>query len=212
MESIGRTRDFFLVREAQSGNHAAFEQLVQAHNQAVLRLAFRITGSQSDVQDIYQEAFLRVHRKIGSFRFESSFSTWIHRIVTNVCLDHLRKNRKRTENTAIEVSAEGGEYDLLNQVSDDRPANNPERQLFRREMRGHILCALQRLTALERQVFELKHFHGLKVRAVSEFLHTSEESTKATLHRATRKLRLQLAAYPAKGRSSRRARAVKSAV
>jgi RNA polymerase sigma-70 factor (ECF subfamily) len=112
----------------------------------------------------------------------------------------------------FEMSAKGEEYDLLNQVSDDRPANNPERKLFRRELRAHVLCALQRLTARERHVLELKHFQGLKMRAVSEILHTWEESTKATLHRTTRKLRFQLTAYPAKGRSSRCGRAVKSAV
>jgi RNA polymerase sigma-70 factor (ECF subfamily) len=149
MESTSCIQDCFLVREVQSGNQAAFEQLVHAHDQAVLRVALRITGSQSDAQDIYQETFLKVYRKLGGFRFECSFSTWIYRIVTNLCLDHLRKNRNRRPNSAIEVNADGEEYDLLNQFADDRPTNNPERQLLSRELSAHILCALGRLTPRE---------------------------------------------------------------
>jgi RNA polymerase sigma-70 factor (ECF subfamily) len=202
MESIGCIQDSFLVREAQGGNRAAFEQLVHAHDQAVLRLAIRLTGSHSDAQEIYQEAFLKVYTKLGAFRHECSFSTWIYRIVTNVCLDHLRKNRNHRGHSALEMNVEGEEYDVLNQVSDDRPANNPEQQLFRRELRAHILCALQRLTPRERIVFELNHFQGLNLRTVSEILNTSEGSIKSSLFRATRKLRFQLAVYT-KGRNLR---------
>lgn len=193
MESIGTIDHCFLVREAQGGNQAAFEKLVQAHDQAVLRLAIRITGSPADAQDIYQEAFLKVYRKLEGFRFECSISTWIYRIVTNVSLDHLRRCRNRKENSAEDVNAEGERYDFLNQVSDDRPASNPEQQLFRRELREEIACALQRLTPRERTVFELKHFRGMKLRAVSEMLNTSEGSIKTILFRATKKLRIQLA-------------------
>jgi RNA polymerase sigma-70 factor, ECF subfamily len=193
MESTGCIRDCFLVREVQSGNQAAFEQLVHAHDHAVLRLAFRITGSETDAQDIYQETFLKIYEKLSSFRFESCFSTWIYRIVTNLCLDHLRKNRNRRETSAIKVNAEGEEYDLLNQLSDHSAANNPEQHLLSRELSVRILCALQGLTPRERMIFELKHFQGLKLRTVSEILNSSEGSIKTTLFRATQKLRFQLA-------------------
>ena len=121
MENKSCSQDCFLVREAQRGNHAAFAQLVHAHDEAVLKLALRITGSESDAQDIYQEAFLKIYRKLDGFRFQCSISTWIYRVVTNVCLDHLRRNRKRKESSAIQVGAEGEAYDLLTDVSDDRP-------------------------------------------------------------------------------------------
>jgi RNA polymerase sigma-70 factor (ECF subfamily) len=193
VESIDCIQDSFLVREAQRGNHAAFEQLVYAHDRAVLRLAIRITGSHSDAQDIYQEAFLKGYTKLGGFRFECSFSTWIYRIVANLCLDHLRKNRNRRGHTPIEVNVENEEYDSLNQVSDDRLTNDPQQQLLRRELRAQILHALQSLTPRERMVFELMHFQGLKLRTVSEILDTSEESIKNGLFRATQKLRFRLA-------------------
>ena len=195
MEAARRIYDWSLVREAQSGSHAAFTQLVQVHNQGVLRLALRITGSLSDAQDIYQEVFLKAFKNLDRFRFECSFSTWIFRIAANTSLDHLRKNKKRKENDATRVNFEGEDYDLLNQVSDDRPACNPEKELLRSELGANIFCALRRLTPHERKVFELKHFHGLKMRAISETLNTSEGSVKTCLVRATRKLRSQLAQH-----------------
>src|SRR5580692_7454261 len=122
MENIGYVQDGSLVREAQRGNPAAFAELVHTYDRTVLRLAFRLTGSQSDAQDIHQEAFLKVYKKLDGFRFECSFYTWIYRIVTNVCLDHLRKNRNRKESSAVKVKADGEEFDLLNQILEDRTA------------------------------------------------------------------------------------------
>ena len=75
MESIGYFQDGSLVRRAQSGNQAAFAQLVHTYDQTVLRLALRLTGSESDAQDIHQEAFLKVYKKLDGFRFECSFAT-----------------------------------------------------------------------------------------------------------------------------------------
>ena len=80
MESVGYIQDCFLVREVQCGNQAAFEQLVHAHDQAVLKLALRSTGSESDAQEIHQEAFLKVFSMLAGFRFECSLSSWIYRV------------------------------------------------------------------------------------------------------------------------------------
>jgi RNA polymerase sigma-70 factor, ECF subfamily len=194
MESIGNTQDCFLVRAAQGGNQAAFERLVRAHDQAVLGLALRLTGSESDAQDIHQEAFLKAYNNLGDFRFECSFSTWIYRIVTNVCLDHLRRKQSLKRNRATEV-----DVDL---VSDDRPVNNPEQELLRQELSEHIVRALRRLTPRERMIFELKHFQGMKLRAVSGILNSSEGSVKTSFFRATKKLRLELARYTKRNQSS----------
>ncbi len=203
MESRGCYRDYSLVREAQGGNRAAFAQLVHTHDEAVLKLALRISGSESDAQAIYQEAFLRIYKNLDCFRFQCSIPTWIYRIVTNVCLDHLRKDRNRKESSTIQVNGEREEYDLLTQISEDRPAHNPERQLLGCELSKRISCALQRLTPRERVVFDFKHFQGMKLRAIAEILNTSEESVKTSLVRATQKLRLQLDGYTKPQKSSR---------
>jgi RNA polymerase sigma-70 factor, ECF subfamily len=192
-QGLSRVDDTMLVREAQRGNRAAFEELVRHYDQAVLRLALHLTGSEQDAQDIYQDAFLKAYKSVGNFRFECSFYTWIYRIVTNLCLDHLRKRQVRKEDAPVAVDSEGEEYDVLGQVPDARAAANPERDLMRRELGGRIQRALDRLTPRERMVFELKHYHGLKLRTVGEILNTTEETAKNTLFRATQKLRGSLA-------------------
>ena len=191
--SLGRIDDTLLVREAQRGNRAAFEELVRHYDQAVLRLAMHLTGSEHEAQDIYQEAFLKAYKSVANFRFECSFYTWIYRIVTNLCLDHLRKKQVRKEEAPVATDSTGEQYDVLEQVPDGRAGANPERDLMRRELAGRIGRALEKLTPRERMVFELRHYHGLKLRTVGEVLNTTEETAKNTLFRATQKLRGALA-------------------
>ena len=193
-EAWGRATETELIREAQKGSRTAFEALVRQYDQPVLRLALRLTGSEQDAQDIHQEAFLKAYRYLANFRFECSFYTWIYRIVTNLCLDHLRRRKSRREDQSIMVDSSGGEMDLLGNISDDRSMANPERELERKLLGERIQEALGRLTPRERMVFELKHYQGLRLRTIGEMLNTTEETAKNTLFRATRKLRTTLAA------------------
>ena len=182
-----------LIREAQAGNRTAFDALVRQYDQAVLRLAMHLTGSEQDAQDIQQEAFLKAYRYLGNFRFECSFYTWIYRIVTNLCLDHLRRRKSRREDQAVVIDSSGEEMDLLTNVSDERAGANPSRELDRKYLGQRILMALDELTPRERMVFELKHYQGLRLRTIGEMLNTTEETAKNTLFRATKKLRAKLA-------------------
>lgn len=182
-----------LVREAQQGNAAAFEELVRSYDQPVLRLALRITGSESDAQDVYQDTFLRAYQSLSGFRFECSFYTWIHRIATNVCLDYLRRRQKQQRNVSVVVSPDGEETEIVEFLPDGHPASDPERCLRRQELRRLIISALRQLSPRERMVFELKHYQNLRLRTVADMLNTSEGTIKNTLFRATHKLRLSLA-------------------
>lgn len=188
-----RVDDSALIREAQQGNTSAFEELVRQYDRAVLRLAIHLTGSPEDGQDIYQEAFLRAYINLARFRFECSFYTWIYRIVTNLCLDHLRKKHSRGRDLTTTLSADGEEEQALDHVADRAPAASPERNLASLELRQTIIGALGRLSPRERMVFELKHYHGLRLRTVAGILNTTEGTIKNTLFRATHKLRMQLA-------------------
>jgi RNA polymerase sigma-70 factor, ECF subfamily len=182
-----------LVRNAQAGDRLAFEELVHRYDREVLRLALNLVHRAEDARDIYQESFLRVYRNLHRFRFECSFYTWLYRVVTNVALDHLRRRTSRKEDQApVPEEAEGGTRDFFDRQPELRAASNPEKRLLGQELGEHIQVALTRLSPRERMVFELKHYQGLKLRAIGDMLGTSEETVKNSLFRATRKLRASL--------------------
>jgi RNA polymerase sigma-70 factor (ECF subfamily) len=185
------SQDAALIRAAQQGDHQAFEQLVRLYDQSVLRLALNLLRSEEDARDAYQEAFLKAYRNLGSFRFECSFYTWLYRIVTNICLDHLRKRTIRREESPV-IETRNGARDLFDAVEDGRAEAHPERDLLRRELARRIEDALSRLAPRERLVFELKHYQGLRLRVIGEMLDTTEETAKNCLYRATQKLRAAL--------------------
>jgi len=185
------SQDAALIRAAQQGDHEAFEQLVRLYDQSVLRLALNLLRSEEDARDAYQEAFLKAYRNLGSFRFECSFYTWLYRIVTNICLDHLRKRTIRREESPV-IETRNGARDLFDAVEDGRAEAHPERNLLRRELARRIEDALSRLAPRERLVFELKHYQGLRLRVIGEMLDTTEETAKNCLYRATQKLRAAL--------------------
>lgn len=180
-----------LIRAAQAGDQYAFERLVQAYDQNVLRMALNLLRSPEDASDIYQEAFLRVYRNLHTFRFDCSFHTWLYRIVTNLCLDHLRKRKVRKEESPVLDTAEGP-MDRMEIVPEERAEGDPQRSLFSRQLGSRIHDVLSALTERERMVFELRHFQGLRLRAIGEILGTTEEAAKNCLFRATQKMRAAL--------------------
>src|SRR2546423_9960733 len=137
-----------LVVEAQAGNRAAFEDLVRRYDRDVLRLALNLMKRPEDARDVYQEAFLKVYRNLHRFRFECSFYTWLYRIVTNVCLDHLRRRQARPEDQAPESNTgnhDEGITDFFERQREHRPTLDPERRLFGREIQERIASATERL-------------------------------------------------------------------
>jgi RNA polymerase sigma-70 factor (ECF subfamily) len=192
--SAARMDEAALIRAAQAGDAAAFEQLVRAYDQSVLRLALNLVRSPDDASDIYQETFLRVYRNLHSFRFDCSFHTWLYRIVTNLCLDHLRKRKVRKEEPTVVVTPEGP-VDRMGTASEERAHGNPERSLISKELKTRIEHVLGELTARERMVFELRHYQGMRLRAIGEILGSSEEAAKNCLFRATQKMRAALGEF-----------------
>jgi len=180
-----------LIRAAQQGDEDAFEQLVRQYDQSVLKLAYNLLRSAEDAQDVYQEAFLRVHRNLNQFRFDCSFHTWLYRIVTNLCLDLLRKRKVRREEATV-VDTPDGEKDRALLAAEPRGDADPQRALVSGQLRGRIDAVLASLTPRERMVFELRHFEGLRLRKIGEVLGTSEEAAKNCLFRVTQKMRVAL--------------------
>src|SRR6204780_2668679 len=177
-----------LVAEAQAGSRAAFEELVRRYDRDGLRLALNLMKRPEDARDVYQEAFLKVYRNLHRFRFECSFYTWLYRIVTNVCLDQLRRRQARPEDQAPEASSthDEGITDFFERQKEQRPTLDPERRLLGQEIQTRIASAMELLSPRERVVFEMKHYQGLKLRAIGDALGTTEETVKNSLFRATR--------------------------
>jgi RNA polymerase sigma-70 factor, ECF subfamily len=186
-----QTDEKALIRAAQEGDQDAFGQLVRAYDQSVLRLAMNLLRSREDAQDVYQEAFMRVYRNLKSFRFDCSFHTWLYRIVTNLCLDQMRKRKVRKEDSS-QIEGMDGPVDRMDALQEARAEGDPLRSMFTGELRERIQKALGQLTARERMVFELRHYQGLKLRNIGEILGTSEEAAKNCLFRATQKMRVAL--------------------
>ncbi|MBM3810703.1 MAG: sigma-70 family RNA polymerase sigma factor [Acidimicrobiia bacterium] len=180
-----------LIRAAQKGDDEAFEQLVYAYDQSVLRIAFNLVRSREDARDIYQEAFLRVHKNLRTFRFDCSFHTWLYRIVTNLCLDHMRKRKVRKEEDTV-VETEEGRKDRLETVAEKEAVADPQRRLLSLELKERMEALLEGLTPRERAVFQMRHHEGLRLRAIGEILGTTEEAAKNCLFRATQKMRAGL--------------------
>jgi RNA polymerase sigma-70 factor, ECF subfamily len=186
-----RVEEAALIRSAQRGDAEAFEQLVRSYDANVLRMAFNLLRSEEDARDVYQEAFLRVYRNLPSFRFDCSFSTWLYRIVANLCLDQIRKRKVRKEEAASITTAEG-ELDRFQLLAEGRADVDPQRQLMSAEVNNRIQEVLAQLTARERLVFEMRHFGGMRLRAIGEAIGVTEEAAKNCLFRATQKMRCAL--------------------
>ena len=191
-QAQSRMNDAELIREAQRGNHAAPRSRNScAIRCAVLRLAYHLTRSEQDAQDIYQEAFLKAYRNIDNFRFECSFYSGFTASLP-ISASIYCANGKSVRKIPPPVDSDGDTYDLIDQVADERSGASPERDLMRRELGGRIARALTKLTPRERMVFEMKHYQGLKLRTIGEILNTTEETAKNTLFRGTQKLRAAL--------------------
>jgi RNA polymerase sigma-70 factor, ECF subfamily len=191
--AVKLSEEHALVRRTQAGDRLAFEDLVRRYDRDVLRLALHLVHRTEDARDIYQESFLRVYRNLHRFRFECSFYTWLYRIVTNVALDHLRRRTSRPEDQApVPEETESGTRDFFDRQPARSAATNPEKQVLGQELGQHIQEAMKRLSPRERMVFEMKHYQGMRLRAIGDLLGTSEDTVKNSLFRATRKLRASL--------------------
>ncbi|PWU12497.1 MAG: RNA polymerase subunit sigma-24 [Terriglobia bacterium] len=175
------------VDRARSGDADAFRLLVERHSRALFRLAFRMTGNESDAEDVVQETFLRAYRQLARFDERASFGTWIYRIATNYSLDLVRSRNRRSERWQS-LDEEAGDP-LLSAPSGD-PA--PDRLAQSGEVRQHLAAAMDELSAAERTAFVLRHFEGMSIEDVGRTLGCQPGAAKHSVFRAVQKLRRAL--------------------
>ncbi len=171
------------IRRAQAGDPDAFERIYKLHSRRVYALCLRMAGNPTEAEDLTQEAFLTVLRKIKMFRGDSAFSTWLHRIAVNLVLMRLRK--KPLQETAPEKNRERNE----DGGGPTGELGGPDLRLAGSIDRVNLERAIQQLTPCHRLVFVLHDVQGYKHREIAKILSWSIGNSKAQLHRSRRKLR-----------------------
>jgi RNA polymerase sigma-70 factor, ECF subfamily len=183
------------VAQAQSGDEQAFRRLVERHSRSVFQLAFRLTGSEPDAEDIVQDAFLKAYRELRRFQSRSSFGTWLHRIAANCSYDLLRQ---RPRHKAESLDAEdGGDGEPSTRGARIEPeagdTSRPDRLAFGAEVQDRVRTAMTLLTPTERTAFVLRHFEGRSLEEIGETLGLRTGATKHSIFRAVQKMRRALA-------------------
>ena len=177
-------QELALIRRIQAGETDAFEQLLRAHEKTVYNLALRMTGDPQDAEDMAQEAFWKAYRSLGDFRGECKFSVWLYRIVSNVCLDHLRRQRRRP---AVSLSVEDDEGEEQQwEIPDER--YEPERELERKLTREAVRKGLAALPDEQRQILLLREIRGLSYEEIGEILGLEPGTVKSRIFRARKRL------------------------
>ncbi len=178
-----KSNEIEAIRRAQNGDAAAFECLYRLHSRRVYGLCLRMVGDPTEAEDLTQETFLLLYRKISAFRHESAFSTWLHRVAVNVVLMHIRK--KSPPKVSIESTLDSD--DEAGWPSID--VSIPDRLLAGSIDRVNLERCIQKLPMGYRVIFVLHDIQGYEHREIAEILGRSEGNSKSQLHKARTRLR-----------------------
>jgi len=170
-----------LITRAQQGDEEAFSALFESHKRRVYSLCLRMTGNTAEAEDLTQEAFLQLFRKISTFRGESAFSTWLHRLAVNVVLMHLRK--KGLQQVSLD------ELDTSQDEPVKRDYGDDDRRLVGSIDRISLSRAIADLPPGYRAVFVLHDIEGYEHNEIAEIMNCSVGNSKSQLHKARMKLR-----------------------
>ncbi|MCP3176069.1 sigma-70 family RNA polymerase sigma factor [Desulfuromonas sp. KJ2020] len=179
-----------ILEQILQGNDRAFEQLVQGHAAQILSLATRLIGDRDEAEDIAQEAFLRLHRSLGTFRGDSKISTWLYRTVSRLAIDHLRREQRRRKLFFFRKSDDEEQPDPVESAA--APDPSPREALLAQETQRRLNTVLKKLSPRQRAVFILRHQEELPLKEIARILELEEGTVKAHLHRAVTVLRHEL--------------------
>lgn len=185
-----------LVERVQAGDEAAFKELFERYHRRAFAVAFGVVKNKQDALDIVQDGFIKVHRHIGNFQGSSSFYTWLYRIVMNLSIDHVRRNKKgkdldyddKVRRDSGDIAGDGT---LLPSILD----GNPRKTVLRKELSEAIQAALDELPEYHRAVILLREVEGLSYEEMSKVLDVPKGTIMSRLFHARKKMQAALASY-----------------
>jgi RNA polymerase sigma-70 factor, ECF subfamily len=184
--------DAAVVAQVLAGDRDAFRVLVDRHGRSLYRLAYRMTGSQQDSEEIVQETFLRAYKALERFEMRSNFGTWIYRIAVNRTLDFLNSKRTQMQEKDTYQITDEPDPEKSHEIQVEASQPGPDRLLISTEMKAKMAQALGLLTPVERVAFTMRHMEGRSVDEISQALKVKNSAAKNTIFRAVKKLRQQL--------------------
>jgi len=187
-----------LIAAAADGDARAFGEIVRRYEQTVYRYAFKLCRDREKAEETFQDTFINVYRKLGSFDGRSRFSTWLYTIVTNNCLmRHRRRKVREIEESleALESPETSAEGEFIHEIA--RWDETPVDLLLDRELRDHIEKAIGKLPPEYRIVFTLRDMEGRSTEETARIVGITSEAAKSRLRRARAFLREQLTPYMA---------------
>ena len=176
--NVSSAKDFELTQAAAAGNMSAFEEIYQRHHRRVYSICLRMLQNATEAEDLTQDVFIQLYRKIGSFRGDSAFTTWLHRLTVNQVLMHFRKR-----NVKFEKTTEEGETPVQVVGGTENPRKMPVVDKIA------IENAIAQLPNGYRNVFVLHDVEGYEHEEVAKILGCSVGTSKSQLHKARLKLR-----------------------
>lgn len=192
----GGAEESELVRRAQNDDARAIETLIGRYQRKVYGIAYQFCGlDKADAQDMAQEALLHVFKNIKRFEGRSRFSTWLHRVAVNACLDMRRRRRRWTEIIFPWRSGQRSDQspgELIDGIPAPAESTDPLASLSGNELKRDVNAALETLSTNQRVVFQLKIFQELSISEIAEATGMAEGTVKSHLFRATQALRAHL--------------------
>src|SRR4051794_869287 len=183
-----------LVQRAQAGDAEALSALVQSQQTYVYSIAMSLMHNPADAADMTQEAFVRLMRSLGTYRAETKFTTWLYRLVTNICLDGLRRRGRPVESLDEPASTQAGDEAQTagQRLADTDRWTQPEQEVTLRESASEVRAALNDLPAPQRLALTLHYFEDMRYEDIAETMHLPLNTVKSHIRRGKERLALAL--------------------
>ncbi|MBV9545294.1 MAG: sigma-70 family RNA polymerase sigma factor [Chloroflexi bacterium] len=180
-----------LIQRAQAGDRDALSALVQGQQTYVYSIAMSIMHNPADAADMTQESFVRLLRSIGTYRGETKFTTWLYRLVTNICLDGLRRRGRPVESLDESVGSDEGQS-ASERLADDDRWTNPQEEVELRESATEVRLALEQLPPAQRLALTLHYFQDTRYEDIAEIMGLPLNTVKSHIRRGKERLAIVL--------------------